>query len=209
MKKVILIMICMVLVFSSVYASNFIDSVFSQGSGFFNPSSAGNAGNNTIGGSISEMLNEDGGIIDLIYLVGNLVILIVAIFLGLKYVFSSIEGKANIKESLPNFAIGVIFFYLASGITNFGKSIGKSILGSGNTTWSTIEGNVYTTVTTIANTFAIIGIVLMGVKYMITSAEQKADVKKQLLPMVIGLIIVYSSVNVVNFFIKVGEGLIK
>ena len=49
----------------------------------------------------------------------------------------------------------------------------------------------------------------MGVKYMITSAEQKADVKKQLLPMVVGLIIVYSSVNIVTFFIKVGDVLIK
>ena len=208
MKKVILIVICMALLISSVYASNFMDSVFSQGSGFFNPSSAGSSGNDTIGGSISALLKENGGIIDLIKAIGNLVILIVAIFLGLKYVFSSIEGKANIKESLPNFAVGVIFFYLASSITDFGKGIGEAIIGSGSS-WATIEGNVYTTVTTIANTFAIIGIVLMGVKYMITSAEQKADVKKQLLPMVIGLIIVYSSVNVVNFFIKVGEGLIK
>ncbi len=208
-KKVVslILIVVIILIFNSIYAASFMDSIFSQGNDFFDKGTVEDEDNVNIGGAIAGILNKDGGVIDLIFAIGNLVILIAAIFLGLKYVFSSIESKANIKESLPNFAIGVMFFYLAESITNFTKGIGQDLVGN-NSSWQTIESDVYTTVTTVANVFAIIGIVLMGIKYMITSAEQKADVKRQLLPMMIGLIIVYSSVNVINFFIKVGEDLI-
>ena len=205
-KNKIVIVLLIFLLISSVYASSFTNSVFKQGNDFFNPSST--SGSDGIGGSISDILKESGGVIELIKSIGNLVIIIVVVFLGLKYVYSSIEGKADIKESLPSFIVGVIFFYLASEITTFGQKVGKGLIGSGNS-FSAIESNLYATIKTIANTFAIIGIVLLGIKYMITAADSKADVKKQLGPLVIGLILVYSSINAINFFIAIGNGLLK
>ena len=204
MKKILVVAIILLL-FNTVYATSFIDSVFGQASGFFNPSKP--VTSDGVGKELSDLLQSSGGIIALIKAVGNLIIIIAVVFLGLKYIYSSIEGKTNIKETLPNFIVGVIFFYLATEITTFGKSIGVAMLGDG-TSFSQVESNVYTTVKTIANTFAIIGIVLVGIKYLITSSDEKANVKKQLIPMVVGIILVYSSINFINFVIAVGQGII-
>ncbi|MEG1008334.1 MAG: hypothetical protein RSF67_00680 [Clostridia bacterium] len=142
-----------------------------------------------------------------IFLIGNLVIFVVAIVLGLKYVWSGIEAKTDIKETLPTFLIGVVFFYLADGIYKLiNGSLSSMIMG--NNTFSSISSNIFSTVGFIVNIGAIIGFIIIGIKYMFGSATEKADYKTSLIPATIGIILIYCVNNVIQFIYKIGTELL-
>ena len=56
------------------------------------------------------------GIIGLIQIVGTLVAVGACVYLGIRYVISSVEEKADIKKKLIPFVIGTIIFFGATGI---------------------------------------------------------------------------------------------
>lgn len=63
-----------------------------------------------------ELANMLGGVIGVIQIVGTGVAVGASIYLGIKYILSSTEEKADIKKKLVPFVIGVIIFYGATGI---------------------------------------------------------------------------------------------
>lgn len=50
---------------------------------------------------------------------------------------------------------------------------------------------------------AMIMVTIFGIKYIMASPSDKADVKKQIAPMIIGAIILFGSVNLVNIVTKI------
>lgn len=50
------------------------------------------------------------------------------LFLGLKYMFASAEGKSQLKASMGGFVIGIIFVFLASNVVDYIIDIGESVL---------------------------------------------------------------------------------
>lgn len=212
MKKKVITTLGIVLVFmiftTNIYAG-ILDDIFGQANNFvtINSLAGSSATNNTVGGALSIAI-DSMGLIGVIFDIGNLVIFVVTIALGLKYIYSGIEGKADIKSSLPNYVFGVVFFYLANSVYSLSQNIMTGALGGG-TSYSTFAGNIYSTVEVIANVCAILGIVLVGLKYMLSPADAKADVKKQLVPVTIGIILVYCTLKVVMLVYNIGQGIIS
>ena len=66
-----------------------------------------------IDGDLASMF---GPVIGAIQIVGTAVAVAASIFLGIRYVLSSVEEKAEIKKKMIPFVIGVIIFYAATGI---------------------------------------------------------------------------------------------
>ena len=98
---------------TNVYATSFLQNVFNQASNFVTPGELNSAtgSNNTVGGALAQLINSPSmDIVGTIFTIGNLVIFVVTIALGLKYIYSGIDGKADIKGALPNYAFGVVFF---------------------------------------------------------------------------------------------------
>lgn len=214
MKKKVITTLGIVLVFmlftTNIYAG-LLDDIFGQANNFvtINSLTGSSATNNTVGGALSLMIKSDSlNLINTIFDIGNLVIFVVTIALGLKYIYSGIEGKADIKSSLPNYVFGVVFFYLANSVYDLSQNIMTGALDDG-TSYSTFAGNIYSTVEVIANVCAILGIVLVGLKYMLSPADAKADVKKQLVPVTIGIILVYCTLKVVTLVYSIGKGIIS
>ena len=59
--------------------------------------------------------------------------------------------------------------------------------------------------TVIRNFAIVIGVIMLmviGVKYMLGSAEEKADYKKSLMPLVIGIFIVMFAATIVSFVLS-------
>lgn len=56
------------------------------------------------------------GVIGVIQLVGTGIAVIASVYLGIRYVYSSTDEKADIKKKLIPFVIGVLLFYGATGI---------------------------------------------------------------------------------------------
>lgn len=62
---------------------------------------------------------------------------------------------------------------------------------------------VWKTVTLILQILAVAAIVFAGVRYMFASANDKADIKKQTIGLVVGAILVFAASTIVNFIVNV------
>ena len=56
-----------------------------------------------------------------------------------------------------------------------------------------LGGKIITVVTTIGSVVSVVVIIVLGIKYMMGSAEEKADYKKTLIPYVIGACLVFAA----------------
>ena len=66
----------------------------------------------------------------------------------------------------------------------------------------TVTGNVWSTVLSILQILAFAAIIIAGVRYMFASADQKADIKKGLIYLVIGAILVFASSTIVKVVVN-------
>lgn len=88
----------------------------------------------------------------------------------------------------------------------------KNITGKNVTTSSleTIGGQVVTIVSVAGSIISVIVLVVLGIKYMMGSAEEKAEYKKTLMPYIIGAALVFAasaiSGIVYNFASNIGKG---
>ena len=62
------------------------------------------------------MVNNFGGMISILQIVGTGVAVAASIYLGIRYIMGSVEEKADMKKKAVPFVIGVIIFYGATGI---------------------------------------------------------------------------------------------
>ena len=157
---------------------------------------------NEIGFQLRKML-EENGFIDAIKSVGYLIFSIAIILLGIQYIFSGVEGKSFVKTSFITFSVGIIFFFLADTIYDVLSGALSGIFFGEVLTFEVISNNIFILLRTFANLACIIGIVILGLKYMISPANQKAVLKKQLFPIFVGLMLVFCTIQFLNLIISV------
>lgn len=189
-----------------VIHADLLNDIFSSGGNFINQGKVSGSAANSFGHKIqSQIFGPSGlGLQGIFQLVGNAIFLIVTVILGIKYIFSGVEGKSIVKETLPTFIVGIIFFYLADNLVSFFSDIGNEIQNTTNA--NTLVNNVWATVASIAQVLCIAGIVFMGLKYMFAPADKRADFKNQAVMIVLGLMLTISAIPILNFIIKVGQG---
>lgn len=99
-------------------------------------------------------------------------------------------------------------------------SFAPSIMAAGNSTVNKVNGlatgagvgsidksvnKVWSTVLTILQIAAVAAIVVAGVRYMFASADQKADIKKGMIGLVVGAVLVFAASTVVQFIVTATE----
>ncbi|MEG1990107.1 MAG: hypothetical protein RR144_03825 [Clostridia bacterium] len=217
--KIIFSIICVITIFSSFNIcygtspsdttskneTSLLDTIFGKGNTWFNNSKNNDEGSDKLGEDIKTYIN--GNIVPLIGAIGNLAFFIIAAFLGVKYIWSGVSGKSEVKETLPTFVIGAMFFYTADTIYKF--STNQFVTITNATGFEAISGSIWLTVTVIIQILSIAGIIAIGLKYMFSAADTKADIKKDLLPMVIGLVIIYALSEVLPFIEKISDEMFK
>ena len=62
-----------------------------------------------------------------------------------------------------------------------------------------LGGNILGVIQTVGTVAAIVTLIILGIKYMMGSAEEKAEYKKTLVPYVIGAILVLLASNIVKW----------
>ena len=200
---VFMLIIAVICCLNSVQALN-IDEIFEQAKDF---TSAGSDGE--IGTRLSAFILGD--VMNFVSLIGNLIFAAVTVILGAKYIWSGVNGKADVKETLPTFIVGVIFFYLATQITAFfspteSGSVGNILMGSGS--YNTLAGTVLGTINAVVKVVSFAGLVFIGLKYLFASAEGKSSVKEKMVPVALGMLLVFSASAIVDFIIKAGNEII-
>lgn len=88
-------------------------------------------------------------------------------------------------------------FAANSGFTDFSKDM-KVNADTGTNTISTIS-RVWGVILTVLQVAAIAAVVFAGVRYMFASADSKADIKKQMIWLVVGAILVFGASTVIGF----------
>ncbi len=68
---------------------------------------------------------------------------------------------------------------------------------------STIVGAL----TTVGTVIAVVGIIILGLKYMMGSVEQKADYKKTMIPYLVGCILIFCISTIVSIIYKLASQL--
>ncbi|MBS5854980.1 MAG: TrbC/VirB2 family protein [Clostridium sp.] len=65
---------------------------------------------------VSDLDNKTGKILSIVQIAGTAISLVALLILGMKYMLSSPDDKATIKEKLVPYVIGVIIFFAASNL---------------------------------------------------------------------------------------------
>ena len=95
----------------------------------------------------------------------------------------------------------------ADGFGSFNSNINVTANKNG-TTVKTIS-NVWGIILTILQVAAIAAVVFAGVRYMFASADSKADIKKQMIWLVIGAVLVFGASTVIQLITNVANDIAK
>ncbi|MEG1344562.1 MAG: hypothetical protein RSD14_03505 [Clostridia bacterium] len=139
---------------------------------------------------------------DMINVIGTSVIVLVTIALGTKYMFGSVDSKADVKESLINLLVACVFF--------FGWQSIKAILIPGNNFVFTSSGDFNGTVGAIFSTsmyilqfLVIVGVIYVGVRYIFSGASGRGELKAKSGNFLIGIILAFATTNFLTFLSKI------
>lgn len=146
-----------------------------------------------LGGRVDDVVNTFSNMISV---VGTTVFVIVTIFLGIKYMYGSVEAKASVKESLTTLLVACIFFFGWNSIKNLLFPNNNFIfIESTDTSYEQMVGRIFAFATYIAQFLAIIGIVYVGVRYIFAGAEGKATLKGKSTTFLIGIILTFCATS--------------
>lgn len=151
-----------------------------------------------------EIVNQ---FMDIVNYVGTTLIIIATMFLGVKYMFGSVEGKAEVKESLMTLLVACVFFFgwqYIRDIILIGTSGTQLFLVSNkDPSYRNLFGRLLGVVMMIVKVAAIVGVIYVGVRYIFSGATGKAELKGKSVYFIIGIILTFSSVTVLTVFANV------
>ncbi len=120
------------------------------------------------------------------------------------------RSKKIFLRILPVLMVLMIVFttnVFADGFGSFNSNINVTANKNG-TTVKTIS-NVWGIILTILQVAAIAAVVFAGVRYMFASADSKADIKKQMIWLVIGAVLVFGASTVIQLITNVANDIAK
>lgn len=69
-----------------------------------------------------------------------------------------------------------------------------------------LGGTIVTIMQTIGIVVAVVVLLVIGIKYMIGSAEEKAEYKKTMIPYIVGAVLIFASTTIVNVVYQIANG---
>ncbi len=66
---------------------------------------------------------------------------------------------------------------------------------------------IVATVQTVGVVVSVVILLVLGIKYMMGSAEEKADYKKSMVPYIVGAILIFASTTIVNIVYNMAQAL--
>lgn len=131
---------------------------------------------------------------ELVRTVGNFIAVGVLMVIGIRYMMGSVEERASYKKSMMPYIIGCFILFGAANIAPQFEDI-FSDLGD-----NTEEiGNKILGLIQVIGTFISVGaLMIMGIRYMMGSVEERASYKKSMVPYVVGAVLLFAAVNLVT-----------
>ena len=102
--------------------------------------------------------------------------------------------------------IGSIAF---AGVPGVIKTIGDGNSNAETAKLQNVGGTIVSILQVVGVVVAIVVIMIIGIKYMMGSAEEKAEYKKVMIPYVIGAVLIFAATTIVNVVYQISQGLAK
>lgn len=113
------------------------------------------------------------------------------------------------KKTLKIFMIALMAFMLlfvvvqpttvlAEDVSNITDSI-KATGDGDSTALTTTAGKITNLIWVLSIVIAVIVLMIIGVKYIIGGVQEKAEYKKSLIPVVVGIVVIVSATTIVKF----------
>lgn len=154
-------------------------------------------------------------IVTVVNAIGTSVIAIVAVILGIKYLMGTARGKSEVKDQLIGLLVACLLFFGWSNISSlfiknaqFDPSTGtytdvsavtQLFLFEGTTSIPAIASRIFAIAVFIGKIVAIIITMYLGVKYIFSGADGKAELKEKGPMFIIGILLVFCTLNVLSF----------
>lgn len=114
----------------------------------------------------------------------------------------------KLSKVLSVIALSVMILAVA---TNFVYAIDPASIsitqGSGSSDITTLGGKIIGTIQVVGSVVAVAILVVLGIKYMMGSAEEKAEYKKTLIPYIVGAILIFAAANIASMVYKAVSGM--
>ena len=108
-------------------------------------------------------------------------------------------------------SIIVIALMLSVIATNFVYAVDPGTISSvavaGASGIKNTGGKILNLIQTVGSVVAVLVLVVLGIKYMMGSTEEKAEYKKTLIPYVVGAILIFAASNIASMVYKAASGL--
>lgn len=82
-----------------------------------------------------------------------------------------------------------------------------SVSAEGENELTSLGANIVSVVQTIGVVISVVILLVLGIKYMTGSAEEKADYKKSMIPYLVGAVLIFASTTIVNIVYNLAKGL--
>lgn len=138
----------------------------------------------------------------LVFDIGNIIFIVVTAFLGVKYIWGGVDSKFSVKNSLVTLVVAAIVFYGWNAVTDI-LNVKELLTEDSALGYQNFATTIYNTIMYIVNVAAIGGIIYIGIKYMMAGADGKAEMKLKLIPVIMGIIMVYGTLNLINFILDI------
>ena len=96
---------------------------------------------------------------------------------------------------------------LASDPSSVISSITDGSHSADTTKLQNLGGTVVSIIQVVGIIVAVVVIMVIGIKYMMGSAEEKAEYKKVMIPYVIGAVLIFAASTIVNVVYQISQGL--
>ena len=118
----VIIILFVIMILSNIFISQVLakDDIIS-GLGGLNEYKAGSSGTS------SSFTSKVNNVVGVFRLVGSIVSVIVLVALGIKYMFGSVEERAEYKETMKPYIIGAVLVFGISNVTSILYDIGSEI----------------------------------------------------------------------------------
>ncbi len=155
-------------------------------------------------------------IANIVEIAGTAIIAVATVILGIKYLLGSVTDKADVKDSMVTLLFACIFFFGWSSlrgvlIKNIGYDANGAVTGisgatqlfifagEGGATLENAFATIFSIIIIIAKIIAVIVTIYMGVKYIFSGSEGKAKIKDKGVMYIIGILLVFTTLNILSF----------
>lgn len=113
------------------------------------------------------------------------------------------------KKQIVGIMISILIIFI--NVVSYGFSVenmtGKDLPGDTQTKIDNFGQGIIKVITTVGSICSVVVLIMLGIKYMMGSVEEKAEYKKTLLPYVIGASMVFAASSLVSIIYNIAINL--